>query len=417
MPLDKENRRLYVDYANGYGISLIDVANCLRDYRRDKDGNINLGTMCTSEKINIWSKYKPVEFNSPLELSKEDWEAANYGLAVSSMFSSTAESLISKAISSECKYEYIRPSTWARLTDFEGYNGLAETPYKFTLQNDKSRADGWVDVYVSDKADLKLSDLNFTDISNQDINSMNLVLLTRPKNATSGVLLHWALTADEKHITLGDIETASATGGAAPIARFNIPSGEHYLVAALTDASVNDTEDKAWVFLPEAFFSVQYDPAYTRFIWYYSDTYGEYSVAAKKSTGAVIFDTTTKVDLVSVNTAVTMESNATEGITGKITLEIGGGTTDEDMQTEPVQSFTILAGQSAELSFNIKDISTRIEEPYVQSIYIRAKIWYKDINAADTSAKYIYFDFLKGEQTAVVQPPVSIKAINDSMGW
>jgi hypothetical protein len=112
-----------------------------------------------------------------------------------------------------------------------------------------------------------------------------------------------------------------------------------------------------------------------------------------------------------------MESNATEGITGKITLEIGGGTTDEDMQTEPVQSFTILAGQTAELSFDIKDISTRIEEPYIQSIYIRAKIWYKDINAADTSARYIYFDFLKGEQTAEVQLPVSIKAINDSMGW
>ena len=414
MPLDKENRRLYVDYANGYGISLIDVANCLRDYRRDKNGNINLGTMCTSEKINIWSKYKPVEFDSPEELTELERQMANYGLSVSAMFSSTAESLISKAISSECKYEYIRPSTWARLTDFEGYNGLAETPYKFTLQNDKSRADGWVDVYVSDKADLKLSDLNFTDIPNQDINSMNLVLLTRPKSATSGVLLHWALTADEKYITLGDIETASATGGAAPIARFTIPSGEHYLVAALTDATMDDTEDKAWVFLPEAFFSVQYDPAYTRFIWFYPD---DYAVAARNSSGGVIFNTTTEVSSVSVTTAVSMESNATKGITGKITLEIGGGTTDEDMQTEPVQTFTILAGQSAELSFNIKDISTRIEEPYVQSIYIRAKIWYKDINAADTSARYIYFDFLKGEQTAEVQPPVSIKAINDSMGW
>lgn len=411
MPLDKENRRLYVDYANGYGISLIDVANCLRDYRRDKNGNIDLGMMCTSEKIDIWSKYKPVEFDSHEELTELERQMANYGLSVSAMFSSTAESLISKAISSECKYDYIRPSTWFRLTDFEGYNGLAETPYKFTLQNDKSRADGWVDVYVSDKADLKLSDLNFTDIPNQDINSMNLVLLTRPKSATSGVLLHWALNEDGDHITLGDIEYASANGLGAPIARFNIPSGEHYLVAALTDASVYDTEDKAWVFLPEAFFSVQYDPAYTRFFWFYPD---DYAVAAKNSAGGVIFNTTTEVSSVSVTTAVSMESNAPKNITGKIIVEIGEA---DDMYTEKEEAFTLLAGKSRQFDMTFTGISSLFGNPYVQNIYLRARIWYKDENAEDSSAKTIYFDFLKGEQTAEVQLPVSIKAINDSMGW
>ena len=87
MPVDKENRRLYVDYANGYGISLIDVANCLRDYRRDKNGNIDLGMMCTSEKIDIWSKYKPVEFDSHEELTEFERQMANYGLSVSHVFS------------------------------------------------------------------------------------------------------------------------------------------------------------------------------------------------------------------------------------------------------------------------------------------------------------------------------------------
>jgi hypothetical protein len=279
------------------------------------------------------------------------------------------------------------------------------------LQNDKSRADGWVDVYVSDKADLKLSDLNFTDISNQDINSMNLVLLTRPKNATSGVLLHWALNEDGDHITLGDIEYASANGLGAPIARFNIPSGEHYLVAALTDASVYDTEDKAWVFLPEAFFSVQYDPAYTRFMWFYPD---DYAVAARNSSGGVIFNTTTEVSSVSVTTAISMESNATKGITGKIIVEIGEA---DDVYTEKEEAFTLLAGKARQFDMTFTGISSLFGNPYVQNIYLRARIWYKDENAEDSSARTIYFDFLRGEQVAEPQDMVSIKAINDSMGW
>ena len=59
MPLDKENQRLYVDYTNGYGITLPEIARCLHYYRRDTNGNINLSLCVTKGGYNRFAKFNP----------------------------------------------------------------------------------------------------------------------------------------------------------------------------------------------------------------------------------------------------------------------------------------------------------------------------------------------------------------------
>lgn len=41
-----------------------EIATCLEDYRTDQAGRFDLGLLCTSTKINKWSKNKPVNFES-----------------------------------------------------------------------------------------------------------------------------------------------------------------------------------------------------------------------------------------------------------------------------------------------------------------------------------------------------------------
>ena len=138
MPLDKEKRTLYVDYANGYGISLIDVANCLRDYRRDKNGNIDLGMMCTSPKINMWAKYKPVRFYWNLEGDKpSEWWKGDDGwcgldISQAKISNDTNVADIASHYTSDNKngWNYAAPrggdAEMFRLDDFENYNALVE---------------------------------------------------------------------------------------------------------------------------------------------------------------------------------------------------------------------------------------------------------------------------------------------------
>ena len=62
MSYDKDNKRLFIDKTDPNdpkGITLMEISRCLQDYRRDKNGNIDLGMMCTSPRINPWAKNKP----------------------------------------------------------------------------------------------------------------------------------------------------------------------------------------------------------------------------------------------------------------------------------------------------------------------------------------------------------------------
>lgn len=93
----------------------------------------DLATLCTSQKINVWAKYKPTVFPSPFP---DDWYKAkdgNYGLNI------TVDNRVSSWSALVAEYSkpkngysniYIRPSGGAtspyRLGDFRGYNHNAK---------------------------------------------------------------------------------------------------------------------------------------------------------------------------------------------------------------------------------------------------------------------------------------------------
>ena len=108
-------------------VSIDDLKNLFGESSGD------LATLCTSQKINVWAKYKPTVFPSPFP---DDWYKAkdgNYGLNI------TVDNRVSSWSALVAEYSkpnngysniYIRPSGGAtspyRLGDFRGYNHKAK---------------------------------------------------------------------------------------------------------------------------------------------------------------------------------------------------------------------------------------------------------------------------------------------------
>lgn len=123
MAYDKVNRRLYVDTSTtpNKGITLHEIATCLRDYRRDTKGNVDLGMMCTSPRINPWAKYKPVDFLKDSPLTDDDRALVDWGMVVSGKY-----------------FAYQRPTKQFRQLDFNGYNHAAQCPMQSTYAFNKN---------------------------------------------------------------------------------------------------------------------------------------------------------------------------------------------------------------------------------------------------------------------------------------
>lgn len=118
-------KTIYV--SNGVGINTDDVAAVLGSSSHD------VATLCKHDAINPWARYKPERIDTPCAVTEEQRKANNYGLAPSQTFNSLS-SLLTAVGNGTFKggwtYNKIRPGIdWSRLTDFDGYNGLAPSPF------------------------------------------------------------------------------------------------------------------------------------------------------------------------------------------------------------------------------------------------------------------------------------------------
>ena len=107
------------------GISTTLVANTIGV------GSNDVGTLCTSSKINKWSKWKPVSYAAPTSLTLEQLTSTNFGLNITS----------NTDLDNPKEWPYVKPTGGAlspyRLGDFRGYNHSAK-PFL------------WIDDYVWD---------------------------------------------------------------------------------------------------------------------------------------------------------------------------------------------------------------------------------------------------------------------------
>lgn len=121
MPLDKENQRLYVDYANGYGITLPEIARCLHYYRRDTDGNINLSLCVTKGGYNRFAKFKPQNKEGLEEWTEQQRKDNKWGMNGMPVCT-TFKQLWNNA---EVALTWPAPAPPFRMTDWENYYHLA----------------------------------------------------------------------------------------------------------------------------------------------------------------------------------------------------------------------------------------------------------------------------------------------------
>lgn len=99
-------------------ISIAEVAEVLGESTRD------LGRLCASERINKFSRSKPINVTTYRAITDAERIKANNGLVIPK-YGSLA-SLREAVLSGSVAWDYNRPSKYYRLTDFAGYNHSAE---------------------------------------------------------------------------------------------------------------------------------------------------------------------------------------------------------------------------------------------------------------------------------------------------
>lgn len=111
-------------------IGLYDVMVALGESRED------IGTVCTSAKINKWAKYKPYAISQPWDITEAQRRAINFGLKLGTVY--VAKATLISGLKGNTEWGYDRPTEidWHRITDFVGYDHDAKPP--FATINDQS---------------------------------------------------------------------------------------------------------------------------------------------------------------------------------------------------------------------------------------------------------------------------------------
>ena len=384
------------------------IAECLGDFRISTLGGRDLGMLCTSPKVNMWSKHKPIRRREVKVLTADQRAKVSFGIDMSGCSASDYETLLTKAINNNCEYGYLRPrggdyNEPFRGFDFDGYRHNATVPYKYTFVHFDSNVAGWMDVIVSPNADLMLSEIDPTMLPSSDMSKCNLALLYRKKGTTSGGGCIFP-KIDGRYITLADIENSAS----APVARFNMPAqGDYYFVAAVTDATENNMEDMYWMYLPKAIFSAKYDPSSKGFEWYYPE--GEYGAIGLPAYG------NTSIEVSEVQVRFSLDIEGFQGYAGDLTIEIG----EYDGDFIVADSMVVEAwGDDARENdvFTFTGIRSKFPNPTIDNIYIVASLTYTDNKNSYIYDKVMYFDFIGGRQTTTYNP-VSLKQIWDAWDW
>lgn len=402
-------------------VDMTDIADALNV------GSLDLGTLCTSGKVNMWSKNKPVRYKTYNALTDLQRQQANYGIDFSKAHDTTYEGCLEKALdvdeSERCKYHYLQPRGGAdepyRMLDFDGYRHNAEKPYGYTLSHLKGDENGWVDAYINANADLTLADLNPSELDTSDINACNLVILLRKVGETSGGYCFFAKSESGAYITLADIKDINS---AAPVMRFTVPSGGNWnLIVAITTAKESDVnnDDMFFMYLPESLFTFEYDPDYMGFVWVLPE---DNSVHAQTSTGAGISNASVEVDRLNVQMAVEVNNDYEKVITGTVKIELGTSVANFDDESQSATfDFSLSPGEWKNIYYTFTNLSSLMAPAsglFTSNLYIRARM---DYTIGETK-KVAYFDFLdtdtkQGAQKAEYQDPVTVQAIYNTWEW
>lgn len=161
MAYDKTTKRLYVDTANNRGITPWEVAQCIGDYRTAAHGR-DVGMLCSSPKINMWAKHKPVRHSTKGLLSDIDggYKGADgdCGIVPASLSSADLNTLYSGVLPSSWISDQSRGWTLKlprgldsgephRLYDFDEYMHGSRPPFYRMVLDGKAVLDQYSTMY------------------------------------------------------------------------------------------------------------------------------------------------------------------------------------------------------------------------------------------------------------------------------
>lgn len=163
MAISSDKKKLYVDATNNKGITPWEIAQCIGDYRVTKLGR-DIGMLCTSPKINMWAKFKPIRHSNIGVLVDEQRANANYGIQVpygkwGDLFDESKTFTYLKPRGKNADYN--EPF---RLLDFNGYNHKATPIEIYKSQGTKFYAgidtEVYVSIFASDEQEISFSDFS-----------------------------------------------------------------------------------------------------------------------------------------------------------------------------------------------------------------------------------------------------------------
>lgn len=129
-------------------------------------GSNDVGTLCTSNKINKWSKYKPVRYNTLSPLTDAELKLANYGFDIANMVKTDAVSAAS------INWNYLKPLGGAnspyRLGDFRSYEHTATHIFDLVDNYESINIYGLLNVRIR-FADTQGSGVKLTDFTSTTI--------------------------------------------------------------------------------------------------------------------------------------------------------------------------------------------------------------------------------------------------------
>ena len=121
--ISEDRKRLFTTEKDGkkIGISLWEIMACLGYYKRDTNGQRNLGMIIKNANINPYSKYKPIDYRKDGALTDNDRAMVDWGMYVDGKY-----------------LRYKKPTSQYRVLDFDGYNHDAEIPMASTSRFNKT---------------------------------------------------------------------------------------------------------------------------------------------------------------------------------------------------------------------------------------------------------------------------------------
>lgn len=368
------------------------------------DGKYHLSDMCTADDTNKWSKKKPIESVKEINITDYDRAQKFYGFDIQTIFCNNCEDTLNTALGNGADYPYIKPSTWFRLRDFDGYNSRAEIPFKYTQYTDPTTSFQWVDVYWNPNGEIRLSEILPTEIGN-NVASFRIALVYR-KRGTSLFGGGFATDDNDNYVTISDVEN-----GAQPIIRFTLPSsGTYDMVLAITDAAYLDQEDTSWLYLPSALFVASYDDSAVNFLFGYAE---DNALVGKDANGNIVANTTTQVHSVDV----LMKVETQKYLKGKLTIQIGEKNgSDFNACGEYSQEFAIEANEYYNFDHTFNNVYSSFPIPTADNIYVVGWLEYGESAFTETLTKK-YFNFLEDKLSGSEVAPVTLKEIIDTWEW